>query len=82
MMTVLDRLKDQGVTFPTPNAPVANYVPFVMSGTMLFISGQVSNGPDGLVKGRLGEDMTLEQRLASRSTVRHQPHFTDERRAW
>ncbi len=64
-MTVLERLKEQGVTLPTPNAPVANYVPFVMSGTMLFISGQVSNGPDGLVKGRLGEDMTLEQGQAA-----------------
>ncbi len=64
-MTVLERLQEQGVTVPTPNAPVANYVPFVISGSMLFISGQVSNGPDGLVKGRLGEDMTLEQGQAA-----------------
>jgi enamine deaminase RidA (YjgF/YER057c/UK114 family) len=40
---------------------VANYVPFVITGNLLFISGQVSITPEGLIKGRLGEDMTLEQ---------------------
>jgi enamine deaminase RidA (YjgF/YER057c/UK114 family) len=40
-------------------AAVANYVPFVISGSHLFISGQVSAGPDGLVLGRLGETMDL-----------------------
>jgi enamine deaminase RidA (YjgF/YER057c/UK114 family) len=59
------RLAALGVTLPTPNAPVANYVPFVMSGSHLFISGQVSMGPDGLVRGTLGADMTLEQGQAA-----------------
>ena len=36
-------------------------MPFVITGNLLFISGQVSITPDGLIKGRLGEDMTLEQ---------------------
>ena len=35
--------------------------PAVKVGNLLFISGQVSITPDGLIKGRLGEDMTLEQ---------------------
>jgi enamine deaminase RidA (YjgF/YER057c/UK114 family) len=40
-------------------------VPFVIVDTLLFVSGQVSNGPDGLVRGRLGETMTLEQGQAA-----------------
>ena len=53
------RLADLGITLPKPMAAVSNYVPFVISGNQLFISGQVSAGPDGLVLGRLGEDMDL-----------------------
>ena len=54
------RLSELGITLPEPMAAVANYVPFVISGSQLFVSGQVSVGPDGLVKGRLGENMDLE----------------------
>jgi enamine deaminase RidA (YjgF/YER057c/UK114 family) len=60
-MSVLERLKAAGVNLPEPLAPVANYVPYVITGNLLFISGQVSNAPDGLVKGRIGDSMTLEQ---------------------
>ena len=60
-MSASDRLKAAGVTLPHARPPVANYVPFVITGNLLFISGQVSIMPDGLIKGRLGEDMTLEQ---------------------
>lgn len=64
-MTVLDRLAEAGIVLPEPRAPVANYVPFVITGNLLFISGQVSAGPDGLVTGRLGETMTLEEGQAA-----------------
>jgi enamine deaminase RidA (YjgF/YER057c/UK114 family) len=60
-MSVLDRLAAAGITLPDARPPVANYVPFVITGNLLFISGQVSVTPNGLIKGRLGEDMTLEQ---------------------
>jgi enamine deaminase RidA (YjgF/YER057c/UK114 family) len=60
-MSVLDRLAAVGITLPDARPPVANYVPFVITGNLLFISGQVSVTPDGLIKGRLGENMTLEQ---------------------
>jgi enamine deaminase RidA (YjgF/YER057c/UK114 family) len=60
-MSVSERLKAAGVTLPEARPPVANYVPFVITGNLLFISGQVSAAPDGLIKGRLGEDMTLDQ---------------------
>lgn len=59
------RLAELGITLPEPMAAVANYVPFVISGNQLFVSGQVSVGPDGLVKGRLGENMTLEDGQAA-----------------
>ncbi len=64
-MTVLDRLAEAGIVLPEPRAPVANYVPFVITRNLLFISGQVSAGPDGLVTGRLGETMTLEEGQAA-----------------
>lgn len=55
-----DRLKALGITLPTPAAPVANYIPFVIVGDLAFISGQISNGPNGLVKGKLGGELTVE----------------------
>lgn len=58
-MTPEDKLNSLGITLPEPTKAVANYVPFVISGNMLFVSGQVSVGPDGLVKGCLGKDMDL-----------------------
>jgi enamine deaminase RidA (YjgF/YER057c/UK114 family) len=58
MSTPEARLKDMGVTLPTPAAPIANYVPFVITGNLLVISGQLCLGPDGKLadrhKGKLG----------------------------
>jgi len=60
MSTPESRLAKLGIELPEPMAPVANYVPFVLSGNQLFVSGQVSAGKDGLTIGRLGETMDLE----------------------
>ena len=65
MSTPESRLAELGITLPEPMAAVANYVPFVITGSQLFVSGQVSVGPDGLVTGRLGEDMSLEEGQAA-----------------
>ncbi|MEO0399102.1 MAG: RidA family protein [Pseudomonadota bacterium] len=54
------RLKDLGIALPEPVAPVANYVPYVISGGQAIISGQISIGPDGLITGKLGADMDLD----------------------
>ncbi|MDZ4759476.1 MAG: RidA family protein [Alphaproteobacteria bacterium] len=64
-MSVLQRLEDAGIKLPAPNAPVANYVPFVMTGKLLFISGQISNGTAGVVRGRVGETLSLEEGQAA-----------------
>jgi enamine deaminase RidA (YjgF/YER057c/UK114 family) len=55
------RLKDLGIVLPTPPAPVASYVPFVASGNLVFISGQVTLAADGLkYVGTVGKELTLE----------------------
>lgn len=59
MPTPEQRLETLGIELPEPMKAVANYVPFVITGNQLFISGQVSTSPDGLIKGRLGENMDL-----------------------
>ncbi|XDA97852.1 RidA family protein [Sulfitobacter sp. LCG007] len=58
-MSITDRLAELGVTLGSPTAPAANYVPFVKSGGMLYVSGQISKGPDGLVTGKLGADLDV-----------------------
>ncbi|GLK53895.1 MAG: hypothetical protein CMF76_00615 [Maricaulis sp.] len=60
MSAIEARLAELGISLPEPVAPVANYVPFVRTGNQVFLSGQVSIGPDGLVAGTLGGDMDLE----------------------
>lgn len=65
MTTPESRLADLGITLPEPMAAVANYVPFVITGNQLFVSGQVSAGPNGRVIGRLGENMSLEEGQAA-----------------
>ena len=50
------RLYELNITLPEPMAAVANYVPFVQEGGLIYVSGQISNGPDGLVTGKLGAE--------------------------
>lgn len=58
--TIDKRLADLGVEIGTPAAPAANYVPSVRTGNLVFISGQVSQDASGLIKGKLGADMSTE----------------------
>lgn len=56
------RLAELGISLPTPVAPVASYVPFVQTGSLVMISGQVTmdNGELRFV-GKLGENMSVEE---------------------
>lgn len=54
------RLAELGITLNDPRAPRANYIPFVVTGNLVFVSGQVSMGEDGLIEGKLGADVDLE----------------------
>jgi len=60
------RIQELGLVLPEPVAPVANYVPYVITGNQVFISGQISVTADGeLIKGRLGEGLSVEQGQAA-----------------
>jgi enamine deaminase RidA (YjgF/YER057c/UK114 family) len=56
------RLTALGITLPTPAAPIANYVPFTVSGKLVVISGQIPLR-DGVVAftGKVGAEVTPEQ---------------------
>ncbi len=56
------RLKALGLTLPETAAPAANYVPYVISGSQLIVSGQIPflNGQK-MHQARLGENYTVEQ---------------------
>jgi enamine deaminase RidA (YjgF/YER057c/UK114 family) len=60
MSKVEERLRALGITLPEPTAPVANYVPFVRSGNLVHVSGQVSTDASGGIKGIVGEEVDLE----------------------
>ena len=47
------RLAEMGIELPEPVAPLAEYVPFVRTGNLLFVSGQLPIGGDGLATGQL-----------------------------
>lgn len=59
MSAIADRLATLGITLPDAPAPAANYVPFVVTGQTVYISGQISQNAAGLIKGRLGDDLDI-----------------------
>ena len=62
------RLAELGITIPEPRTPRANYIPFVQTGNLVFISGQVSQADDGLIAGKVGGDLDVETgQLAARA---------------
>jgi hypothetical protein len=61
MLHIANRLAQLGITLPDLTAPVANYVPFVRSGRIVQISGQLARSGETIIKGRVGVDLTLEQ---------------------
>ena len=60
MSSITDRLAELGITLPEPAAPVAAYVPTVLAGNLLHVSGQLPFDNGQLMTGRLGEDRDVE----------------------
>jgi enamine deaminase RidA (YjgF/YER057c/UK114 family) len=60
------RLTELGIELPDAVAPQANYVPYVIAGDFIYISGQIPfvDGKPGPI-GRLGENMTVEEGQAA-----------------
>jgi len=61
-MKVEDKLKEMGIELPTPPTPLANYVPAVRTGNLVFLSGHGPVKNDGsMIIGRVGEDLRLDE---------------------
>lgn len=59
------KLAGMGITLPTAPAPAANYVPYVIAGDLVFVSGQISKDETGLILGKLGGGMSIEDGQAA-----------------
>ncbi len=70
-MRVEQKLTDLGLKLGTPGAPVANYIPTVKSGNLLFVAGHIPFLPDGSVlhTGKLGRDISDEQGYEAAKTA-------------
>jgi enamine deaminase RidA (YjgF/YER057c/UK114 family) len=66
---IAKRLHDLGITLPTPPAPVASYVPTVITGNLIFVSGQVSFDEKGVIlTGKAGADLDVDRaKMGARS---------------
>jgi enamine deaminase RidA (YjgF/YER057c/UK114 family) len=60
--TIEKKLTELGIALPTPAAPVANYVGYVRTGSLLIVSGQICLGADGklVAIGKLGASVSVE----------------------
>jgi enamine deaminase RidA (YjgF/YER057c/UK114 family) len=66
-MRVEQRLQELGIELPEPVSPLANYVRWVQTGNLLFISG---TGPgDESLRGKLGSTMSVEEGYAAARDV-------------
>ena len=64
--TIDKKLEELGIVLPTPAVPLANYVGFVRSGRLLYVSGQLCLADGTLVaKGKLGAQVTIDQGTAA-----------------
>ena len=82
-MEIDRKLTEMGLSLPDAPAPAANYVPYVTTGNLVFVSGQISQDANGLIQGKLGADMAtpgdeglrMTDVMPDRSTMRSACHF-------
>tara|TARA_A100001015_G_C14910847_1_gene680434 strand:- start:201 stop:659 length:459 start_codon:yes stop_codon:yes gene_type:complete len=60
MVDIYEKLKKLSLKLPDAPAPAANYLPYVISNKLLFISGQISSDENGLIKGVIGKNMNID----------------------
>ncbi|RUM95799.1 RidA family protein [Pseudaminobacter arsenicus] len=61
-MTPSSRFKALGLVLPPPPAPIANYVPYVIDGDLLYLSGQGQREADGSLRtGKVGRDVGIDR---------------------
>jgi enamine deaminase RidA (YjgF/YER057c/UK114 family) len=70
--TIDARLSELGITLPEMAAPVATYVSYVISGSTVYVSGQVSRDGRGIIAGKLGGGVSVEDGAAAAATCAHQ----------
>ena len=66
--TFEQKLAEMGITLPEAPAPAANYVPFVISGNLAHVSGQVASKDGALTVGKLGDTMSVEDGMKAAET--------------
>ena len=65
---IYDRLTELGITLPAMATPAAAYVPFVRTGSLVFVSGHIAKRDGKAWVGQLGRDMvTATARHAARA---------------
>ena len=55
------KLNEMGIILPNAPPPAANYLPFVKVDKIVYVSGQISADSGTLIKGLLGDNMTIEE---------------------
>jgi enamine deaminase RidA (YjgF/YER057c/UK114 family) len=68
-MSVLDQLKNLGITLPPVSVPAAAYVPFVQTGKLIFLSGHIARQDGKPWVGQLGLTMTTDEGKAAARAV-------------
>jgi enamine deaminase RidA (YjgF/YER057c/UK114 family) len=67
-MNVYDNLKNLGIELPAVAAPAAAYVPFVQTGKLIFVSGNIARKDGAVWVGQLGKNISVEEgKLAARN---------------
>ena len=63
------RLAELGLSLPAPTTAIANYVPAVRTGNLVFLAGQIARGPDGkFLVGKVGREVTEADATAAART--------------
>ena len=62
-MRIEQKIADMGLELAAPSAPIANFVPTVRTGNLLFVSGHIPRLPDGSVlhPGKVGRELSVQQ---------------------